>query len=232
MRVAILFSGGKDSAYAIEYAMQKKFEIAYLLTVKPTRKDCFLFHYSTAENAAQVAEMLGFRHVLINCDVADPKAEATLVREVVERDKVDALILGGIGLQVTQIKSLQDALLPLGVECFAAHAGYDHKELMEEMLNKGYRFIITQIASDGLHAWLGEEITKENFPQLQKAAEKFGFHIGFEGGYADTFCIDAPYFPKRVKILEAEKIFDGSYSGHIVIKRMEFESKKFARQDF
>ena len=168
MRVAILFSGGKDSAYAIEYAMQKKFEIAYLLTVKPTRKDCFLFHYSTAENAAQVAEMLGFRHVLINCDVADPKAEATLVREVVERDKVDALILGGIGLQVTQIKSLQDALLPLGVECFAAHAGYDHKELMEEMLSKGFASSLRRLLLMACMHGLVKRLQKKIFRNCKK----------------------------------------------------------------
>lgn len=225
MDVAILFSGGKDSAYAIEYALEKGWQIDYLLTVIPTRKDCYLFHYATTENAAKIAEMLGLKHLTLKCNFANPLKEALLVKELVERNKVDALILGGVGLQETQIKSLQDALAPLGVKVFASHAGHSHEELMKEMLQKGYRFIISQIASDGLHDWLGKEITKENFQLLKKDSKKFGFHIGFEGGYADTFVTDAPYFPKRLEILEAEKIFDDEYSGHIVIKRMNFVSK-------
>jgi len=226
MDVAILFSGGKDSAYAIEYARSRDWQIKYLLTIIPTRKDCYLFHYATTENAAKIAEMLGLKHLTLKCNFANPLKEALLVKELVERNKVDALILGGVGLQETQIKSLQDAMLPLGIEVFASHAGYSHEELMKEMLQKGYRFIISQIASDGLHDWLGKEITKENFQQLQKDAVKYGFHIGFEGGYAETLCIDAPYFPQSLEILEAEKIFDDEYSGHIVIKTMQFVDKE------
>ena len=226
MKVAILFSGGKDSAYAIEHALEKGWQIDYLLTVVPTRKDCYLFHYATTQNAAKIAEMLGLKHLTLKCDFANPLKEASLVKNLVEKNKVDALLLGGIGLQKTQIKSLQDALAPLGVKVFASHAGHNHEELMKEMLQKGYRFIISQIASDGLHDWLGKEITKDNFQLLKKDSKKFGFHIGFEGGYADTFVTDAPFFPKRLEILEAERVYDDAYSGHIVIKSINFVSKK------
>lgn len=226
MKVAILFSGGKDSAYAIEHALSRGWEISYLLTVVPTRKDCYLFHYATTQNALVVGEMMGIKHLHIKCDIADPIKEAELVKSIVEKNKVDALILGGVGLQETQLKSLQTVLLPLGVEVFAAHAGHDHGEMMQEMLDKGYRFIISQIASDGLTDWLGREITKQNFEQLKKDSEKYGFHLGFEGGYADTFCVDAPYYPKRIAIIDAEKVYDGDYTGHVVIKSMALVQKK------
>lgn len=225
MKVAILYSGGKDSTYAIEYAKSRGWDIQYLLSVKPNRKDCFLFHFATVENTKYQAEILGTKHILVKCNVADPKKEANIVKEVVEKNPVDAVILGGVGLQVTQLKSVQEALLPLGTEVFAAHAGLDHDKMMEEMLDKGYKFMITQVASDGLIDWLGREITVDNFEELKRAAFDYGFHIGFEGGYADTFVLDGPIFDKRIEVMESEKIVDDDYCGHIVFKKLKVVPK-------
>ena len=225
MKVAILYSGGKDSTYAIEYALNRGWNIEYLLSVKPTRKDCYLFHYATVEHTKEQAQVLGLKHILVKCAVADPKKEADIVKGVVERNMVDAVILGGVGLQITQLKSVQDALLPLGVEVFAAHAGLDHDKVMQEMLDKGYKFMITQVASDGLMNWLGRVVTSENFEELKNAAFDYGFHIGFEGGYADTFMLDGPIFNKRIEVMASEKIVDDEYCGHIVFKRLKLADK-------
>ncbi|HIH18068.1 MAG TPA: diphthine--ammonia ligase [Nanoarchaeota archaeon] len=227
MKVGILYSGGKDSAYALGHALEKGWEVAYLLTVVPTRKDCYLFHYATTQHAAEVAKMLGIKHVRIECDIADSAQEAELVKDAVAKEeKVDALILGGVGLQETQIKSLQNALRPLKVEAFAAHAGHSHEELVWEMLEKGYKIIISQFASDGLKDWLGKEITKENFLLLIRDSQKYGFHIGFEGGYADTFCLDAPYFPKSILLEDVKKVYEDAYNGHVEIGKMTFIPKE------
>ena len=167
MDVAILYSGGKDSTFAIQHAMDKGWNIKYLISVKPTRKDCFLFHFATVEQTKELAKMLDIPHFYVKCKVSDPIREANIVREVVERNqnkmKVDAVVLGGTGLQETQLKSIQNAMRPLNVEAFASHAGEEHDLVMEEMLNHGYEILITQIASDGLKDWLGKKITKENF---------------------------------------------------------------------
>ncbi|MEM4282572.1 MAG: diphthine--ammonia ligase [Candidatus Woesearchaeota archaeon] len=229
MKVAILFSGGKDSSYAIESCLEKGWKIAYLLSVKPTRKDCYLFHYATVEHTPLQAKLMGLRHILTTCDVADPTAEAKLVREIVEsmqkKEKIEALVLGGTGLQLTQLRSIQKALQPLGISVFAAHEGREHGELMKEMLDKGYVFMITQVASEGLGKWLGSIVTKENFAALLRDAHKYGFHIGFEGGYADTFCLDSPLFAKKIDILEMEKCMEDELSGHIVFKKFMLSDK-------
>ena len=225
MKVAIMYSGGKDSTYAVDYALQRGWDIAYLLSVKPNRKDCFLFHYATVEHTDKQAKLFGLKHIIVPCTVADPKKEADIVKEVVEKNPVDAVVLGGTGLQMTQIKSIQDALQPLGIEAFASHSGMDHDKVMLEMLNRGYKFMITQVASDGLMDWLGREINIYNFDDLKRDSQVFGFHVGFEGGYADTFCLDGPIFDKKIEILESKKVIDDQYCGHIVFKKMKLAKK-------
>lgn len=226
MDVAIMYSGGKDSTLAIEYAIKNGYDIKYLLSVKPTRTDCYLFHYATVEHTRKLASILGLKHILISCDVADPVKEAKLVKDIVmKEDKVDALILGGVGLQETQIGSLQKALMPEGIEVYAAHSGEDHEILFREMLDRGYEIMITQVASDGLMRWLGTPITKENFEDLKKDSVKYGFHLGFEGGFADTLVLDGPIFSKKLDILDSDKVIESEYCGHILIKDCRVSNK-------
>lgn len=247
MDVAILFSGGKDSTFAIQYAQYKGWNIKYLISVKPTRKDCFLFHFATVEQTKDIAEMLQIPHFYVKCKIADPVKEANIVKEVVGSNqrtlknrrflgprkfnefsrelKIDAVVLGGTGLQETQLKSIQNALRPLKVDAFASHAGEDHDLIMEQMLDKGYEILITQIASEGLKDWLGKKITKENFAQLKRESIKYGFHIGFEGGYADTLVLDCPLYPKRLVIEDMSVVFEDNYCGHVVINKYRMEDK-------
>src|SRR3989344_7143489 len=236
MDVAIMFSGGKDSTLAVEYALAKGYTIKYLLSVKPSRRDCYLYHYATVEWTKDVANALNLPHILVGCDVADPIQEAEIVKAIVEKNPVDAVILGGVGLQETQIKSVRDALFPLGTEVFAAHAGQDHGDLTEEMIKRGYRIIVTEIAADGFtKEWLGREMTLENYPELKALSEKFGFHIGFEGGHANTLVIDGPIFTKRLEILKSEVVMENGKSndGYLLVKEARLiekvpEIKKFS----
>lgn len=230
MDVAILYSGGKDSTFAMQHARQKGWNIRYLISVKPTRKDCFLFHYATVEQTKDLAKMLGIPHFYVKCKVADPAKEANIVKEVVESNqkklRIDAVMLGGTGLQETQLRSIQIALRPLKVDAFASHAGEEHDLVMEDMLKNGYEIMITQIASDGLKEWLGKKITKENFSQLKKDSVKYGFHIGFEGGYADTLVLDCPMFTKRLVPEDISILFEDDYCGHVEIRKYRLEEKK------
>lgn len=229
MDVAVLYSGGKDSTFALQHAKEKGWNIKYLISVKPTRKDCFLFHYATIEQTKEIAKILQIPQFYAKCRVSNPIKEADIVKGIVEKNqkklRIDAVVLGGTGLQETQLKSIQKALLPLDVEAFASHAGEEHDLLMEEMLNKGYEILITQIASDGLKDWLGKKITKENFAQLKKDSVKYGFHIGFEGGYADTLVLDCPLFTEKLVIEEMSVVFEDNYCGHVVINKYRMEEK-------
>jgi len=230
MDVAILYSGGKDSTFAIQHAKEKGWNIKYLISVKPTRKDCFLFHFATVEHTKEFAKMLKIPHFYVKCRVADLVKEADIVRKVVEDNqkkmRVDAVVLGGTGLQETQLKSIQNALMPLNIDVFAAHAGDDHDVIMEQMLEKGYEIMITQIASDGLKDWLGKKITKDNFAQLKKDSVKYGFHIGFEGGYADTLVLDCPLYTQKLMIGDISIIYEDDFCGHVVINKYKMEDKE------
>src|SRR3989344_8185660 len=92
MKVAVLYSGGKDSTYAIDYALKKGWEISYLLSVKPNRTDCYLFHFATVEHTKKLAKSLGIKQIYTTCDVADPVKEAEIVKDIIIKNPVDAVL--------------------------------------------------------------------------------------------------------------------------------------------
>ncbi len=225
MKVAVLYSGGKDSTHAVEYCKERNWDIKYLLSIKPSRTDCYLFHYATVELTKELSKILGIEHKYVKCDVADPVKEAKIVKNIILENPVDAVVLGGTGLQVTQLKSIQDELLPYGIEVFASHSGSDHEEIFRDMVNKGYKIMITQVAGEGIHKWLGKIITKENFNELKKDSIKYGFHVGFECGPADTLVLDCPLFNKKIEILKYRVNMEDEYSGHLIIDEFNVVNK-------
>lgn len=227
-----MYSGGKDSTFAIEDAKEKGWDVRYLISIKPTRTDCYLFHYATVEHTKDIAKMLKIPHILEKCSVADPVKEAAIVKSIVEKNQktnpVNAVVLGGTGLQETQLRSIQDALRPLGIEVFAAHAGEEHDLVVEKMLEKGYEIMVTQVASDGLMRWLGKTITKENWHELKEDSVAFKFHIGFEGGYADTLVLNCPLYDKKLVPEKVQKVVEDEYCGHVEIKKMKTADKELS----
>ena len=220
MKVAIMYSGGKDSNYALYEAQQKGWDVRYLLSVKPTRTDCYLYHFATVEHTPLLAEMAGIKHVLVTCDVADPRAEADIAKNaILSQEKVDAVILGGVGLQETQIRSIREALKDSGIEVFPSHAELTEEESLRNMLHLGFRFLISQYATDGIgQDWLGKELTKENFEQFKAQSLKYGFNLLGEGGYYDTLVIGSPCFNgKELQVLQSQKVQEAPYAGHLII---------------
>ena len=134
-----MYSGGKDSTFAIDHAMEKGWDIEYLISIKPTRTDCYLFHYATVEHTKELAKILEIPHILEKCEIADPEKEALIVKKIVEKQQktkpVNAVVLGGTGLQETQLRSIQNALRPMGIEVFASHAGEEHDLIVEKILD-------------------------------------------------------------------------------------------------
>ena len=88
---------------------------------------------------------------------------------------------------------------------------------MTELLYSGFRFIITSVTAAGLDdSWLGKEITTKDIQTLDSLSSKHGFHLAFEGGEAETFVIDCSLFSHPIKIIKANKIWDG-YRGRFEI---------------
>jgi uncharacterized protein (TIGR00290 family) len=72
--------------------------------------------------------------------------------------------------------------------------------------------------------WLGKKISLPVIGELLVLNDKFGISIIGEGGEYETLVLDAPFFKKRIKIIQAEKIWQNQ-SGYFKINKARLEKK-------
>jgi len=203
MKVAVLFSGGKDSCLALHKAKQEGHEILYLLSVIPDNFDSFMFHKPYLNLLKKQAEMLGLKDKLIIVKSKGEKEKELkdlklLIGKV--KNKVEGIVVGGIAsnYQGNRMIKICDEL---DLEFIAPLLNYKSEDVWKELFDEGFKVILTKIACDGLNEeWIGKIIDKEEFYELTKLAQKYKFRIDFEGGEAESAVLFMPEFKKEIKI--------------------------------
>ena len=222
MRLAALFTGGKDSTYAAHLA-EDLGELRYLVTMIPQREDSWMFHTVNIGLASLIAEAYGVEHVAASTSGVKEE-ELQDLRRVLEGLDVDAVISGAIASNY-QRRRIDKLCQQLGLKHITPLWGRNSAELLKEMLEAGLRIMVTGVAALGLdERWLGRIIDEEALRELLELNRRYGINICGDGGEMETLVLDAPWFRYRVEILEAERLWDG-ISGVYHIRRAELIPK-------
>jgi len=201
MKVAVLFSGGKDSCLALHKAIQEGHKIICLISILPINKDSFMFHKPDLKLLKKQAEML-------NLPLIVRKSRGEKDRELVDleflfqqvHEKVDGIVAGGLAsnYQGDRLKKLcekysMNLILPLW--------GYSPDKLWNELLENKFKIILTKISCEGIPKdYLGKVIEKEDYEKLKILSKKHKFRLDFEGGEAESSVLYMPEFRKELKI--------------------------------
>jgi len=218
---AILFSGGKDSCLALHIALQKKYDVRYLLSVMPENFDSFMFHKPDLNLLKKQAEMLGIRLIKGKTKGQEEK-EVDDLRKLIEKvkDDVEVIIVGGIASSY-QGKRIKKICSELDLEFYAPLWDYSDSDVWNKLLKEKFKVILTKITCEGLgKEWLGKIIDKEKIGMLKKLGKKYGFRIDFEGGEAETSVLYMPEFKKEIKI-KFDMASEGKYRHWIEIKEVK-----------
>jgi diphthine-ammonia ligase len=142
----------------------------------------------------------------------------------IKEDGVEAVFSGA--LYSTYQKSRIDKICSdLSLKSCAPLWHQDPEKYMEEIINRGFEVIITSASAEGLdESWLGKKIDQDLLKEIMELNQKYGVHPAFEGGEAETMVLNCPLFKKKIKIVEAEKIWKGD-SGYLSIKKAVLEDK-------
>ena len=227
MKVAIMYSGGKDSTMALNYALNQGWEVGTLISVKPKSTESFLYQYATVEWTKLSSEALGIPVIHIKSEKIGAKEEADELEEVFRNLKSDAILVGGVGLQKTQIREWKRVAGKFGIDVIVPYENLTSEELFDRTINAGFDIMLTDVATDGLGPeWLGKKLNKETAEEFKKLSKKFGFDCLGEGGYYNSLVIDGPIFNKRIEVVSSKKIWDNkTSSGYLEIEEAKLVPK-------
>lgn len=213
MKVASLFSGGKDSTYSIYKAKQEGHQIRCLITILPLSEESMLLHFPNIELTKLQSKSMGIPQIYIESRSNETETEVNLIEKILAKAKsehdLEGLVHGGIFSEFQ--KNIFDRVCSkLNLKLISPLWQKEQIEYMKNLIESNFHFIITSVSADGLdEKWLGKEITTQDLEKLDQLSKKYGFNINFEGGEAETIVIDCPLFSHPIMILKSRKIWDG-----------------------
>jgi diphthine-ammonia ligase len=206
MKLAALFSGGKDSTYAIYKMLKRGHEVECILSIVPKSEDSMLFHYPNIELTSYLAEAMEIPYERMESNDPSSASETIVLQSVLEmiRPKymIDGIVHGGISSQY-QRSVFEKVCKHFQISMLSPLWGYNPKQYMHELIDSKFAIMITGVASLGLSSkWLGSTLDKNSLAELEWLSSKYGFNLNFEGGEAETIVTDCPVFKKKLVINE------------------------------
>ena len=220
-----LFSGGKDSSWALYRALQEGLPVERLLTVHPDG-DSYMYHVPATELASLAAESIGIELVDVypeafGAEQRDVDAGEQGDKEVEPLEaalrELDAEFENGLaGVTVGAVESeyqndrVEAMCERLGIDTFAPLWQRDPREIAAEMLAAGFEIKIIRVAAGGLdESWLGRTLDADAIADLYELHEEYGVHLLGEGGEFETIVTDGPHMSRPIEF-DYETEWDGT----------------------
>jgi len=218
MRVAILFSGGKDSTFTLHVALEQGWDVKYLVTMFPASEESWMFHHPCIELTKLQAEAIGIKQISKITSGEKEKELEDLITALKEiSGEVDAVVSGAVASRY-QKDRIDAVCKELGLRSITPLWGKNQLKLLQSEVEAGFEIIITGVATEGFDEnWLGRKIDAHAIEDLKKLSEKFGINAAGEGGEYETFVTDGPIFKRRIGLGNVKKIWDeNTGSGYII----------------
>ncbi|MFP3951820.1 MAG: diphthine--ammonia ligase [Candidatus Bathyarchaeia archaeon] len=219
MRIASLFSGGKDSVYATYLAERDGHDIDCLVTIHPMRSDSYMFHTVNLHVTELQARSWGKR-IISGASSGVKESELEDLKRVLSRLDVEGVVSGAIASNY-QKNRVERVCEEMDLRAVTPLWGRAPARILDEMLSSGMVIIVTAVAAMGLdEGWLGRKIDGDAYNALLSLNSKYGVDVCGEGGEYETLVLDAPWFDRAIEVIEAEGDWDG-VRGTYVVKRAE-----------
>jgi ABC transporter with metal-binding/Fe-S-binding domain ATP-binding protein len=213
VRLISLYSGGKDSTYAIVKAKEMGHEISCLLTMYPETDESLLYHYPNNWVTSYLGEAIGVPSFAFRSQSGTKEDESKSLEQAIIAIKslqdIDGVVHGGI-LSTFQNEIVRRICLKHNLCMVAPLWNIQQYEYMDLLLENKFDIKIVSVSAMGLdETLLGVSLDREVLYRLKRLSKKYSFNISFEGGEAETLVVDCPIFYKRLQINKAKIHWDG-----------------------
>ena len=204
MKVAVLFSGGKDSVFAAFCCQASGWEVV-LLTIEPA-KHSTMFHHPNVKWCRRQAEEMGMEIKVVKAAGETEKDELQAMKDALSSLKVDGVASGAIESEY-QKERVDRIAHELGIRSFAPIWRTGEALLFEQCAY--FESYVVAVAAEGLNeGMLGRKFDSAFVAYARSLKPPVSAHL--EGGEGETFVANAPFFRKGLSVKKWKKSFDGS----------------------
>ncbi|MBR1888698.1 MAG: diphthine--ammonia ligase [Candidatus Methanomethylophilus sp.] len=204
MRLASLYSGGKDSSFSLYVAEQSGHEVPYLVNIVPQDRASWIFHTPNLNVVPTLAEAMG-KEVILGSSTGEEDSDMEGLRRALEGLDIDGVVTGAVWSDY-QWDRMNLVCGDLGLKVISPMWRKDQDMLMEQIIDSGIRAVIVGCYAEGFdESWLGRPINHDALKELKALRSKYGISIMGEGGEYESMTLYIPGFSHGFEIAEAEK---------------------------
>jgi len=222
MKVAVAWSGGKDSCLACYKVIKEGYNVSSLLIMMADASTSN-FHLINSSLLDDQSDAIGIPIIkqITSPDMYEKNFRKALLE--LKNRGVEGLVTGDVFDVALHEEGWLDRICrEVGLTPVRPLWHLDTKQILTEFINEGFKAIVVRVKNAilGLE-WLGREINQKFFKDLLELGtiDPCGEHGEFH-----SFVIDGPIFKNRIEISESEKITINGY-GWLKIKHYEIKSK-------
>jgi len=204
MKVAALFSGGKDSVYTIYIAQQYGWDVTHLVTLQPKKSDSWMFHSVNIHLVDHLAEALNIP--LIKKQTIGRKEHELLdLHDTLQNLSIDGVISGAIASEYQRTR-IEQICYDLGIPSFTPLWHKNQELLLHQQVQAGFIIMIVGVFAQGFNEhWLGRIIDETCIHDLVMLQRKYKINLVGEGGEFETLVLNGPLFQRKLIIDTAVK---------------------------
>ncbi len=223
MRVAVLATGGKDSVLALHRVLNEGYEVGYLVSMIPLRKDSWMFHYPNIHLVDLFADAVEIP--LVKAETSGIKEkEVEDLKHLIEKLDVEGIVSGAVSSNYQKVR-IDKVCRQLRLKSVMPLWHEKELDILNEILDLRFEVVITGVYAYGFDKeWLGRKIDENTVEDLMELNRKYGVSLVGEGGEYETLVLDAPFFGKRIKIVKAEEVWEDQ-GGYFLVTEAKLVSK-------
>jgi asparagine synthase (glutamine-hydrolysing) len=228
LRLGVLFSSGKDSAYAALMMSRQNYELSCLITIVSQNQDSYMFHTPAIQLAKLQAKAMKLP-ILMHTTKGEKEQELEDLRNALlsakKKYKIEGIVGGALfsTYQRDRIEKIADSL---GLKIFSPLWHKSQEQEMQELLDNGFKIMLTGIAAEGLDkTWLNRVIEQKDVDKLKALKHKLGTNVAGEGGEFESLVLDCPLFHKELVITKAEILEESRCVARLSIKSAKLVPK-------
>ncbi len=219
MKATVLFTGGKDSHYALYWALHQGFDVVVLSSIIPLYEYSPLYHKPELSILELQAKCLS---IDLEYEFADDEARELLVlRDLLKRVRdeygVEAVFSGAI---LSDFQRMRFSMIAeeLGLKSYTPLWRINQEKYMWELVEHGFEILILSINTMGLPLELvGRILSRDDVELIIEKSKRYGFNPAFEGGEAETLVVYMPHYRGRIRVV-GRKVFLSPYEAKFLIE--------------
>ncbi len=221
MKVASLFSGGKDSVFAIYITQQWGWDVTHLITLQPEKRDSWMFHSINIHLTEKLAEAIDIP-LIKKQTKGEKEEELEDLKDILKDLKIDGVISGAIASEYQRTR-IEKICNELRIKSFTPIWHKNQELILRDQIGAGFKIIIVGVFAHGFDkTWLGKTINEESIDELIKLRKKYSINEAGEGGEFETLVLDGPIFQKKLILDEISKDWKRD-SGILKVKKAHLE---------